>query len=240
MKVTLEQYLARRQAERPFQPRAECPRCLRAQLVCYCAHLKPITPATEFIILIHPNEVWRSIASGRMAHLGLSNSRLYEGKDFTEHEAVNRLIADPARYCVVLTPGERAINLTDHAPETRAALFPPSRQLTVFLIDGTWNQANKIKKLSHNLEPLPQVCFTPRAPSQFLVRKQPRAHCYSTIEAIHEFIDLVETPPAREHDNLLRVFQAMVNQQIDFEVKHGRRATRGERLATHLADFVRG
>ena len=211
---------------------------MRAQLVCYCQHLKPIGPGTEFIILIHPHEVWRSIASGRMAHLCLTNSRLYEGTDFTGHEKVNEIIADPTRHCVVMTPGEYSLNLSDHTPAQRIALFPMARQLTVFLIDGTWNQANKIKKLSQNLKPLPQVCFTPRAPSQFLVRKQPKAYCYSTIEAIHEFLDLVEQPAQREHDNLLHVFQAMVNQQIEFEVKHGRKATRGERLATHLAEFI--
>ncbi len=231
--MTVELYLEKKRARfaAEFTPRQECPHCLRASSTCYCAGVKPFVPSTHFAILIHPNEVWRSIASGRMAHLCLTNSSFYEGRNFSHHAAVNALIADPANYPVVLSPGEHSADLSAMSVEKRALAFPAAKQLVVFLIDGTWSQATKIKRESQNLKPLPHVCFTPRAPSQFLVRKQPSSHCYSTIEAIHEFIELVEQPTHRHHDNMIEVFTSMVNQQIDFEIRHGRKATRGERLA---------
>ena len=91
----------------------------------------------------------------------------------------------------------------------------------VFVIDGTWATARKTMRLSQNLHALPRVCFTPPARSNFQVRKQPKAECYSTIEAVHHTIELLGPAAgfdllARKHDSLLRVFSVMVNRQIAF------------------------
>lgn len=237
--MTREKYLAAKleREKAVWQPRLECPRCLKAAYTCYCSHIKPLRPATQFVVLIHPHEVSRSIASGRMTHLCLANSSFFEGINFTSHPAVNALIADPNNYPVVLSPGENSTNLSTLNESDWVTVFPSDKKLVVFLIDGTWSQANKIKRRSLNLKPLPHVCFTPTTPSQFLVRRQPRSYCYSTIEAVHYFIELVEQPATRHHDNLIDVFTAMVNQQIDFEVRHGRRATRGQRVSEALRTF---
>ena len=142
--------------------------------------------------------------------------------------------ADPAIYPVVLYPGPDAINLSMLSPDARADLFPTNKRLLMFVIDGTWRNARKMRRLSCNLKQLPQVCFTPQKPSAFLVRKQPRIECLSTIEAIHEVIDLLNgsTPGVeadRPQDNLLHVFHSMVRTQVFFESKNGGLAVRGMR-----------
>lgn len=224
--VTLEQYrknqLARLQAEIP--PRQRCLRCRRPAQGCYCSSVKAFAPEMEFALLIHLDETRRAVATGRMAHLCLRNSHLLEGIDYTRDERVNRLIEDPANYPVLLYPGCEATDISNLTPESRRELVPAGKKLVVFLLDGTWSTARKMYRLSTNLHSLPMICFTPRAPSRFAVRRQPAARCYSTVESVHEVIDLLTKPgSSRPHDNLLDVFGQMVQQQMHFRNEIGER-----------------
>jgi len=164
-----------------------------------------------------------------MAHLCLADSLLFEGTNFTRHETINRLLADPSYAPAVLYPGKQAVNLSLLPPAERRRAFPHGRRPLFFVIDGTWRTARKMRRLSVNLNGLPSFVLTPRRPSGFQIRKQPRPECLSTLEAIHELLDLFPQNPGREHDHLLEVFNGMVQTQIDFQDKHGRCATRGLR-----------
>lgn len=200
--------------------RGYCPRCLRSPLTCYCGSLQPFDPKIQFVILIHGREAQKRIATGRMAHLSLKNSLLVSGYDYSANAKVNSLLADPQNHCVVLYPGQGSSDLTPMSLAERAALFPEEKNLVVFVIDGTWITARKTMQRSANLQPLPRICFQPARPSNFRVRKQPEANFFSTIEAIHETIELIGKArgfdtASRAHDSLLRVFDSMVDQQIE-------------------------
>src|SRR5437868_14164259 len=91
----------------------------------------------------------------------------------------------------MLYPGMRSQNLTPLSQDERLDLFPQSKKLTIFVIDGTWATARRTVRQSQNLTNLPRICFSPVKPSTFRVRKQPNPACYSTIEAIHHTIELV-------------------------------------------------
>jgi DTW domain-containing protein YfiP len=229
--LKLHEYRAKRQAlaEQTPQVRAACHLCRQSKFNCYCAHVQRFDPQITFAILIHPIEVQRRIATGRMSHLCLENSCLIEGEDFSEHELVNDLIADPANQCVMLYPGQDSINLSQLHDADRSAQFARDKKLVIFVIDGTWATARKMVRYSQNLNALPRICFSLNQPSNFRVRKQPAAGCYSTIEAIHQVIELVgsfyQFPIAsRRHDNLLAVFDRMVEQQLQFVPPHHRNA----------------
>lgn len=175
----------------------------------------------DFVILIHPIEAHRRIATGRMSHLTLNNSHLIMGQDYTQNHQVNELLADSLRHCVMLYPGRESVNLTPMSPPERKALFPAGKKLTVFVIDGTWATARRTVRQSVNLKVLPRICFSPEKPSNFRVRKQPHSACYSTIEAIHHLVELVGPSQdfdvsQREHDKLLYVFDKMVERQLEF------------------------
>jgi DTW domain-containing protein YfiP len=169
------------------------------------------------VILIHPVESRRRIATGRMAHLLLDNSWLIEGEDFSKSEKVLRLIADPDRKCMILYPGREAMDLD--VPETTFTLRQAAQsrsRLTVFVIDGTWATARKMMRLSLNLRDLPMIKFQPKEESRFQVRKQPEKHCLSTIEAIHTVIDRLSPAGATAHDHLIELFLEMVERQKTF------------------------
>jgi DTW domain-containing protein YfiP len=75
---------------------------------------------------------------------------------------------------------------------------------------------------SQNLARLPKICFDPPTPSAYRIRREPRPECYSTIEAIHQVIELVTPglghqasflPP---HNNLLAVFRSVIDRQLTY------------------------
>jgi DTW domain-containing protein YfiP len=196
-----------------------CRQCIRPAGHCYCAQIKKFDPKVQFVILIHPIEQRRQIATGRMAHLCLEQSTLIPGYNYTEDAQVNAILKNDSLYPVILFPGPTSINLSHLSSETRDGLFPKNKKLVVFVIDGTWNTARKTMHLSGNLKTLPRVCFSPTTPSEFRVRKQPTAECYSTIEAIHQTIELLGTEQgfdleSRHHDQLLNTFRWMVQAQL--------------------------
>ena len=198
-----------------WTPRAFCLQCRKPKVTCYCSFLKPFQSNPEFVILIHRMEAFRKIATGRMSHQCISNSSLFVGTDFTLHPQVNAILADPTLYPVVLYPAINAVNLTPLTLEERRNCFPADKRLVVFVLDATWAQAKRMRRLSKNLLTLPTLCFTPPKESAFIVRKQPKANCYSTIESIHHIIDLLD-PGTEAHEILLDVFYKMVSQQIAF------------------------
>lgn len=244
--MDVQRYLERKQQLTEQQPkyRELCVICLQPKFSCYCEHIQQFNAEIDFVILIHPIEVHRRIATGRMSHLTLKNSHLIMGQDYSENSQVNFLLEDPRRHCVMLYPGRNSDNLTPLSDSERSALFPVGKRLTIFVIDGTWATARRTVRQSKNLHALPRICFSPEKPSSFRVRKQPHAACYSTIEAIHHTIELVGKTQGfdvegREHDKLLYVFDKMVERQLEFirisEGKPGALRYRRDRKKLNLA-----
>lgn len=201
--------------------RTLCSRCTQPDFSCYCKQIKKFDPAINFVVLIHPIEAKRRIATGRMSHLSLENSYLIKGQDYTNNSLVNERLEDSSCHSVILYPGQMSQNLTNLNAEQRAELFPTNKKLQVFVIDGTWATARKMVRQSRNLQALPRICFIPPAPSNFRVRKQPNSSCFSTIEAIHHTIELIGpsqgfSTAKKQHDGLLNVFNFMVENQLEF------------------------
>jgi len=201
--------------------RAWCPRCRRPGVGCYCSLIDPFDSVPRFVILSQPREAKHRLGTGRMAHLGLANSLWFEGVDFSQHPRVNREIADPANAPLLLFPSLQAVNLSNLTLTERQQLTVGHRAAVVFVLDGTWKSVRKMMRLSDNLRRLPAICFNPSNPSAYGFRREPRPECYSTIEAIHQVIELfsapdIETAAARRHDRLLKPFHFMVTTQLAY------------------------
>lgn len=227
--VTVDQYRENQRLNRLKEScfRKVCPTCLQPQFACYCRVVQRFDPKMTFVILIHPVESRKRLATGRMSHLSLVNSHLWRGSNFSDHEQVNRLLSDPQIYPVVLYPGPLSKNLTNMDHRERAAIVPSGKKLVIFVIDGTWGTAGKMIRESSNLCFLPRICFSPPRQSSFRVRKQPNPKCLSTIEAIHHTIELMGSGQGFDisqglHDSLLQTFDILVSQQLEFVPEWGR------------------
>jgi hypothetical protein len=136
-----------------------------------------------------------------MAHLCLPNSELHEGVRLDEHPRVHELAASGA---AVLFPGGTAV-------DPLALPGGPPRELVV--LDGTWIEARKLLARSAVLRSMPRIGFTPAAPGNYRIRREPAAHCLSTIEAVVEVLGRIEGDGQRFRP-LLRVFDHMVDMQL--------------------------
>ena len=171
---------------------------------------------------MHPLEAKHPVGTGRMTHRCLANSDLWVGADFAECPKVNALLSDPSVYPVLLFPSPSSVDLSSLEPAARVDVFPKDREPVLIVLDGTWRLAKKMLFHSPNLQKLPQVCFKPSRLSQFKVRKQPNDLCFSTIEAVHEFLSLLSpSDRPQPHDHLLEVFHEMVAKQLSFRTKGG-------------------
>jgi DTW domain-containing protein YfiP len=192
--------------------RTLCLACLKPVSTCYCRELRTFRCAFTLAILQHPMERKLTVSTARMTHRCIEGSLLISGAAFDGHPEVDALLDDPGNHCVVLYPGPDALDLG--RPEARASL-PADRRLVVFVIDGTWASAKKMLRESHRIAALPRVCFTPEHGSEYQFRRQPDAHCVSTLEATHQIVRLLD--PAADPTILLELFRAMVKFQLSFK-----------------------
>ncbi len=194
--------------------RGQCYRCYRPLSSCMCGHVRTVDTRTKFVILMHPKEFQKvKNGTGHMTHLSLPNSELYIGVDFRAHRRVNELLSDASKLCYVLYPGETSHNLNEAPIETAG------KELVIFIIDATWSTAEKLLRVSTNLQALPKLSFTHTKSSQFQIKQQPENYCLSTIESTLTILELLnlhamETIPQAAFERFLDPFKAMIAYQI--------------------------
>ena len=181
-----------------------CLRCLRPESVCYCGKLNHVETRTHVVFLQHPRERRVPVSTARMAHLSLPNSELHHGVEFEQDARIRALAAEPGTY--VLFPGDGAV-------EPAALRDTPPRN--VIVVDGTWSLARKVIKVNPTLRALPRIGFVPRKPGNYRIRKEPAAHCVSTIEAVCELLGSLEDDHDK-FDRMLSAFDFMVDTQLSF------------------------
>ncbi len=187
-----------------FEPRTLCARCLRPTRVCVCKLLPTLTPQARVIILQHPRERGMAIGTAKMASRCLTGSSVIVGTHVDAHPTVVAALADPTRRPVLLWPGRGAKDL---------AVERPSGPITLFVVDGTWTLAGKMIGFNPVIAALPRYAISPKSPSEYRIRREPRAECLSTIEAVSNALGLLENEPER-YRAMMDPFRAMIDAQI--------------------------
>ena len=187
-----------------FEPRTLCARCLRPTRVCVCSLLPTLTPQARVIILQHPRERGMPIGTAKMASRCLAGSSVIVGTHVETHPEVVAALADRTRSPVLLWPGPDAKDL---------AVDPPKGPITLFVVDGTWTLARKMIGFNPVIAALPRYAISPKTPSEYRIRREPRAECLSTIEAVSNALGLLENEPER-YRAMMDPFRAMVDAQI--------------------------
>ncbi|HIF9086551.1 TPA: tRNA-uridine aminocarboxypropyltransferase [Photobacterium damselae] len=187
-----------------------CKQCGKAIKACICHWIQTIDAKTELWILQHPSETKRAIGTARILTLSLPNSRLFVGEDFSTHQELNQLLADPCRQAYVIYPGEGALPISQVAQSAADT----SAIQTLILLDGTWKKAFKMWQLSSNLQQLPAVMLDNADNGNYRIRKSPKENGVSTVEAGFLALSAME-PPQSRYIPLLETFERM----IDFQIK---------------------
>ena len=167
------------------------------------------------MILQHPRERDMPIGTARMAKLCLPQSELHVGIRWGESAAFAKAISDPTRPAILLSPGPTAKDILRE---------PPEGPVTLVVVDGTWSQAKVVVRDNPALQALPRYAFSTPEPSQYRIRKEPRAEYVSTIEALMHVLGVLEGDPARFRA-LLDPLNAMVDAQLAAQQASPRRST---------------
>ncbi len=181
--------------------RDTCLRCLRPKDFCVCADLLPVPSATRVVLLQHPREARLAICSAWLTRLALTNAELHRGVRFEAHPRVRELAARPG--AALLYPGAGAVPACD-AP-------PPA---TLFVVDGTWPQSERMLRDNPSLAALPRIALEPgRASGYGRLRREPGPHRVSTIEAVALALGALERDPTR-FEPMVAAFRRAVALQL--------------------------
>ncbi len=174
---------------------------------------------TRIVLLMHQKEYRRQkTGTGRLACLNLANAEIVPGVALDEKPRVRALLDDPANRCFLLYPSADAVDLGEGEGPARIVAELGGRSLVVFLVDSTWACSRAVLRESPRIASLPRLRFRPKEKSRWIIKRQPRDYCLSTIEAIHELLCALETAGLDSYpdkERLLAAFAAMQAYQVE-------------------------
>jgi DTW domain-containing protein len=181
-----------------------CRRCLRPRERCLCEGLPAAPSRTRVVLLQHPREARLAICSAWLCRIALQNAELHQGVRWDEHPRLAEVCRQPG--AMLLFPGQEA------APAAGRASAPPE---FLVVVDGTWHQAEQMIGRSRLLSALPRLSVLPDGGEGYgELRKEPEAHCLSTLEAVALALAGLEQDAAR-FEPMREAFRRMVAQQLE-------------------------
>ena len=137
--------------------------------MCVCHLVAPFTAHCNVTILQHPHEKLKHYNTARIVNSVIENSQLVRGVIFDDQFLAT------LQNAYLLFPGQGAVDCAE---------FLLTQQHQLLVLDGTWSEAGKIFLRNSVIRALPKISFTAPLRSNYRIRKQPKSHCLSTIEAV--------------------------------------------------------
>jgi DTW domain-containing protein YfiP len=182
-----------------------CPRCRLHTDLCACPLLAPIEVATQVLLVTHKFEHRKATNTGHLAVQCLKGARLcLRGREDSPDDLV---VWDQGRTPLLLFPCRDAVPLDEW-------LVQATRPLAISLIvpDGTWRQANRVRRRVPGLSQVQAVSLTATQESNYRLRRTHIRTRLATFEAIALALGILESPSVGKH--LLHVFRAIVDRAL--------------------------
>ncbi len=159
---------------------------------------------TKVIVVQHPREEYHPLNTTRIAEHSLQNVQVVRAA------LVSRMAESFARASIspdaaILYPSADAENLEEIPPEK----FPQE----IIVIDGTWHHAKALLRDIPALHSYRRIRFTPSSPSEYRIRKEPKADYLSTIESIAYVLNILE-PNTQGIESLRATFRRMIDRNV--------------------------
>lgn len=186
-------------------PGHRCPRCRLTQTDCLCALIPRLQTRTRVVVVLHEQEDRKTSNTGRLASRCLPNSEVVVRGGFDHATPPPSWTAhgDP----VLLFPHP------DAQPLERWRDHP--RPVTLIVPDGTWRQAQRVRRRIAGLADVPCAMVSREAPSAYQLRHTWDPRRLATLEAIAEALVLLEGQDGPEvREALLQIFQVMVERSL--------------------------
>lgn len=178
-----------------------CLSCKMSPQWCYCNQLKPVKISTKITFVIHKKELFLPSNTANLLKLiSPENCEFILRGD----DQIQSLKLESGHSPYYLFPDEEATQIDENWSKS---LQEP---IQIIVPDGTWRQANKIKRRTPGLEKVPSIKLPHMPPSQYFLRKQKFDHGQSTFEATAFCIGLLEG--SRIYQELMENFAIMMAQ----------------------------
>ncbi len=158
---------------------------------------------TRIVVVQHPHEQRHPFGTARFVRLCMPNAEVHVAHPGAG-DVLRCEVAVPAG-AAVLYPSPGAVDLESLPADEH----PPA----LIVLDGTWGHARTLYRHNPWLHGLRHVRLTPREPSRYRIRKEPRDDYVSTLEAIVAALRITE-PGNDRLDELLGAFDRMIDGQI--------------------------
>lgn len=186
------------------RPEHRCGRCRLLRAYCLCDLIPTIPTRTRVVLVLHAAEDRKPSNTGRLALTCLPNSALVMRGGMDQTTPVTAESWSAHGTPVLLFPHPEARPLA----EWRDSASP----VTLVVPDGTWRQAQRVRRRIPGLANIPCARVDRDEPSQYRLRHTPHERRLATLEAIAEALGVLEGPAPR--DALLRIFQVMVERTL--------------------------
>jgi len=180
-----------------------CPTCRYPLDTCLCAHVQPIYPQTQLLILQHPSEVEHKKNSVRVLSLVVPDTQVYVGETQDDFAVLQSELARCDKPIYLVYPSQQSVSV-----ETQ----PIPADCVLLLIDGTWRKAFKILQLNPWLAQYPAVHLAEGYESRYKIRKSSRSDSLSTQEASAYMLSALDA--GLDIQPLIEVFELMVDLRI--------------------------
>jgi len=202
--------LPRMQSDTPNTDRqASCPNCWKALPLCLCDSITAFPSKTRLLVLQHPREAKNPLSTARLLSLTLPNTVHRVGLSWASLNAALGEKVESKQWAVLfLGPLKDAKRLKEDVPFQVVARGGKTVSLDsvagIVLLDGNWKQSKTLWWRNPWLLKLHRVILNPDMPSLYgEIRKEPRKHALSTIEAAAESLQALGEKPEIANGRIL-------------------------------------
>jgi DTW domain-containing protein YfiP len=169
--------------------------------LCICELIPRLVTRTGVALLLHHREAGKPTNTGRLAASCMPNSVVTV---FGERDQVSTLPAiDPHEQPLLLYPSDDAVPLSQY-----------ERPVVLFVPDGSWRQAHKMRRRFPGLVEVPCVTLPELGPTSYRLRSENREGGLATLEAIARALRILEPEGEAIEAAMLAVFRIMIDRTL--------------------------
>lgn len=160
-----------------------CDACQLATYACICPWRPVLKSHTEFILLMHRDEVFKPTNTGRLiADVLPTNTHVFCWSRTEPAQELLDVLCDPQRRPMIVFPAD--VSEASARPRELIVELPQDHRINCFIVlDGTWKQSGRMFHLSRWLDEIPCVVLPESLVRGYAVRKSHQDHYLSTAEA---------------------------------------------------------
>lgn len=201
--------------------RPSCLSCLRPLKTCVCKHIQIVENETQLVILQHSLEVTEAKNTGRLLHLCLKNSQIFEGETFGD--SFLKIMQTDRFRDLLLYPEDQEASISNNAPiaedydanERRSGDSQEPLPYRLWVLDATWRKSRKMLYLNPFLQRMPRLSLDNCPSSLYTIRKAHKENQLSTLEASCYALQKLEANRV-DYSPVLNAFAAFVAEQHTF------------------------